>query len=495
MSDDGPQTTENEVSRLRARLQEAEETLRALRAGDVDAIVVNREEGASVYTLKSAVEPYQKFVEQMSEGAVTLSPDGIILFCNAAFARIMGIQREQLTGRNFSEFIVGKTTSGSTNILDMVESRFAIQLKTEVGSLADVHVSSTPLVLDDDLVHCLVVTDLSRQGLRLMHDAIVTASADAILSLNITGIIETWNPAATRLFGYSAADAIGRSFGILRPAKHPGELDKLLARVMNGELIHQEMTLQSNNGTIETLVSAAPLIFGRKIEGVAVIAKDISERKRHEDHIRALMREINHRSKNLLSVVQGIAARTAETSPRGEFLTNLSERLSSLAASQDLLVSKAWRGVALCDLVKAQLSGFIDMSGARIALCGPYLELKPSATQAIGMALHELATNAVKYGALSSEEGMITIEWGTTASADDGFWMKWIENGGPEVTPPASQGFGHNVIVKLVESSVHGRATVVYDKQGLRWELRAPIKDVIESEDDSTFPDSNPGAL
>jgi two-component sensor histidine kinase len=129
----------------------------------------------------------------------------------------------------------------------------------------------------------------------------------------------------------------------------------------------------------------------------------------------------------------------------------------------------------MSELVHAQLSHFNDWIGTRVLLDGPPINLSPGAAQGIGMALHELATNAVKYGALSNASGRVHINWGHDAAVKPGFSLQWREEGGPEVRPPNRNGFGNIVIGRMVEASVEGKVEIEYRKSGLYWKLTAPL--------------------
>ncbi len=199
---------------------------------------------------------------------------------------------------------------------------------------------------------------------------------------------------------------------------------------------------------------------------------DITERKRHEERIDLLMHGVNHRSKNMLSVVLAIARQTAAAEPV-DFVERFGERVQALALSQDLLIKNEWRGVELYQLVQSQLAHFRDLIGTRIELRGPSLLISASAAQTIGMALHELGTNAGKYGALSAAGGRVKIEWGLERS-DAGqayFSMSWRENCGHEILPPSKAGFGTTVLVSLAERSLDAKVELDFAIQGLSWKL------------------------
>ena len=218
-----------ELEHLRGRLAEAEDALRAIRTGEIDAIVVEGATGPVVYTLKNADTPYRLLVEQMREGALTVSAEGVILYANVAFARMVDLTAERLRGVDLMELIADAADRHLSRLFAGTgSSGHDVRLCTSRGQVRDVYMSSTPLTIDDTKVHCVIVTDLTRQELRRRHEAIINSSVDAIYSLSPDGTITTWNQAAERLYGYTPEEIIGRKVDVLFPAEPDSKLSSRL---------------------------------------------------------------------------------------------------------------------------------------------------------------------------------------------------------------------------------------------------------------------------
>jgi PAS domain S-box-containing protein len=207
---------------------------------------------------------------------------------------------------------------------------------------------------------------------------------------------------------------------------------------------------------------------------------DIHEHKMREEHIRILMTEVNHRSKNLLAVTQAIARQTVSSSATAaEFEQKFSGRLLGLAASQDLLTDQKWGGVRLEALVRSQTGRYSDIGVGRVAIAGPETLLNSTATQAIGMALHELATNAARHGALSNDAGHVEVHWRVE---DAELAVDWTERNGPAVREQPKRGFGSIVIEEMLAQRLNAVVRFSFDAGGIRWRLRVPLKNVAASE-------------
>jgi PAS domain S-box-containing protein len=242
-----------------------------------------------------------------------------------------------------------------------------------------------------------------------------------------------------------------------------------------------EFRIRRTNGTVIWLSISGVIEHaktGKPLRAYGIL-QDVTERKAHEEQIHLLMREVNHRAKNMLSVVGAVAHQTATKNPE-DFIERFSERIQALSASQDLLIRNEWKGIEIEDLIRAQLSHFDSLIDSRIAVHGPRLRLKAPSAQAIGLALHELATNAGKYGALSTNKGRVDIWWQAAATM---FTMSWTENEGPPVVAPTRRGFGSTVINTMAKQSVGGEVAIYYARSGLMWQLTCPAANALEPED------------
>jgi PAS domain S-box-containing protein len=293
-----------------------------------------------------------------------------------------------------------------------------------------------------------------------------------------TGRFLRANAAMCKFVGYSEAELLARTaYDISQPDEREREpLQRLMAG--KSDVLDMEMRyLHRDGGTVwaRTTVNVVRNGSGRALRNMAVIL-DITERKEREEKERLLMREINHRAKNMLSVVHAIAHQIATRNPE-DFIDRFSERIQALSANQDLLIRNEWKGVEIADLVHAQLAHFTDLIGPRIVLHGAKLRLNAASAQAIGLALHELTTNAGKYGALSTERGRVDISWGTDGGT---LAVNWIERDGPPVSVPERRGFGTVVTEAMTERSVNGVVDLDYPPSGLTWRLTCPATNVLE---------------
>jgi two-component sensor histidine kinase len=297
----------------------------------------------------------------------------------------------------------------------------------------------------------------------------------------------TWDKTMFDLYGMSPTADGFVEYGAYIACLHPDDAasqDAILQNTVSqcGASNREFRILRCDGGEVRHIraVEAARAGPDGKTEWVVGTNLDITEEKNRERHVQLLMGEINHRAKNLLAVVLSVANQTSGAD-HAEFLQKFSARVQSLAAGQDVLVENEWKGVQLDALVRAQLNHFKDLIGPRITIAGDPVQLSPAAVQTIGMAIHELTTNASKYGALSNEEGRIAIAWQKVPGPNpEHLVMNWTESNGPPVVLPEGSGFGSLVTGKIVELSLGGVVTSSFAPAGFSWRLDCPLEHVIE---------------
>ena len=304
--------------------------------------------------------------------------------------------------------------------------------------------------------------------------------------LSTDGVLLEANAPALAAGGLTRKDVVGRKLWDTdwwsKDTAVIGRLKDAVARAAEGEAVRFDVVLRMAGGRrMDVDFMLAPVLDADGTVTMLVPSGlDITDRKRALTRVEFLMGEVNHRSMNLLGVVLAIARQMARGGDPATFVSRLTDRIRGLAASQDLLVQSQWEGVDVADLIAAQLAHFKDLFGKQVLIDGPPARLTPVAAQGIGMALHELATNASKYGALSNAQGRVRISWHITEAKQPRFTMNWVEADGPRVTTTTRQGFGQKVIGPMVEAAVNGNTETNYSEGGFSWKLNAPVTDTLE---------------
>ncbi len=281
------------------------------------------------------------------------------------------------------------------------------------------------------------------------------------------------------IMGRAIEDILGRTDEEIFPPDSGATVIALKREVLaTGEPKRAEVALDEGPGLrwhdlhIEPLRNEAGHIVG-----LTCAAIDVTERKESEAHLRLLMRELTHRSKNLLAVIQAMARQTARHAGSIEgFLNQFGARLQALAASHDLLVRESWYGASLRELIESQLTAYSGSGEAQVAIDGPAVALKPEAAQNLGLALHELAINAAKFGALSVPSGRVSITW---ALGDHALALEWIEQFGPKVKPRRKKGFGSMVIEHNLARALDAQVALEFDPDGLRCHIVIPASQIL----------------
>jgi PAS domain S-box-containing protein len=288
------------------------------------------------------------------------------------------------------------------------------------------------------------------------------------------GIITSWNRGAERIFGYLAEEIIGKPVTTLIPPELHNEEPAILERIRRGERIehYQTIRIRKDQSRIDISLTISPVRdVGGKIIGASKIARDITEQKRSEAQIAILAREAEHRAKNLLTTVQATVHLTQADTLEG-FKRAIVGRIQALANVNSLFVQSRWKGAELRSLVTQELAPYCENEGTRVQIAGPDLLLEPSTAQTMAIILHELATNAAKFGALSTLEGHVQIEW--SRSLDQLLILRWIETDGPLVKPPTHYGFGTRVMENMIRGQLKGEMCFDWRPEGLACEVAIP---------------------
>lgn len=268
---------------------------------------------------------------------------------------------------------------------------------------------------------------------------------------------------------------LGRTDDKVMPADSAQTLMKLKSAALESPGV-KEAVISINEGThvsqylVKTVQNRN--LYG-KLTGTTTVSFDVTDLKRQEEQLRLVTREVNHRSRNLLSILSGLARRTADNATNmDDFLEKFSSRMQGLSRAHDLILQTEWSAVHLHRLIDKQLSCYRTAGDVAIQLTGPDVELTPKAVQVLSLAFNELATNSVKYGALSAEKGRVVIASELRRSNDQlRLMLSWSESGGPEVKKPERSGFGSFILDKLVASDMGAKVCLVYRPSGLLWHL------------------------
>jgi PAS domain S-box-containing protein len=312
---------------------------------------------------------------------------------------------------------------------------------------------------------------------RAWLSAIVESSEDAIIGKDTAGLIRSWNPAAERLFGYRAEEIVGRPIAALAPEDRLDELPGILARIERGERVeHFETVRRRKNGSLVPVsLTISPVRDGHgRIVGASKIARDVTEQRQARERQALLVAELNHRVKNTLATVQSIAYQTLRNcGTLAEFGSMFEARLLALSRAHSALSSANWGAISIKALIVSILEPFRDGQDA-FELEGEPICLPPNLVLALALAIHELATNAVKYGALTVPEGNVKISW-QSAHVVGGTQvdLEWREREGPTIQqPPRRHGFGSRLLERLVAHEVAGSSTLAFEPSGVRWHVR-----------------------
>jgi PAS domain S-box-containing protein len=377
-------------------------------------------------------------------------------------ARIRFATAEAAAGRVFREELSYWIADGTARVVD-----FAMHpIRDRAGKVA--FLNPTGIDITD---RKRIEADLRDSAQRLNFlGSIVESSDDAIVSKDLNGVITSWNRGAERIFGYTAEEAVGQPITIVIPFDRYDEERSILTRVRRGERIdHFETIRQRRHGSlINVALTVSPVRNADgKVVGASKIARDITEQKRSQEQISTLAREAEHRSKNLLANVQAVVNLSQAVSPE-ELKKAIEGRIRALANVHSLFVQTRWIGAELSAIATQELAPYAASDGDRVVIDGAQILLEPTTAQAVAVALHELATNAAKYGSLSVDGGKVVLKW--SQELDGQLKLRWTESGGPPVQAPTRKGFGGRIIQQMI-TQLKGTAHFDWQPEGLVCEI------------------------
>ncbi len=462
---------------LRRRLDEAEDTLRAIRDGEVDALVVRGAEEDEVFAL-GGQDNYRSFMEAMEIGAAALDQDERLIYANASLCALLGCSARDLQQAGIFEAVGGQTATAIRQLIRETDpSRRSRQVAMpRAGGFCHVEISVAPLTLGFGDGHALTFADVTErieaaaehEGDRI-GQAIMATSNEAVLVCNRDGIITQANAGVCQFHGGSVT---GRSFEDAFPFSFPLSTGlmtggDLVAVALSGTAVRGVAAVLTQDGADrDVMLSAGPLRQGGEtVFGCIVSMADVTQHRENERRQKLMMSELTHRVKNTLTLVMSIANRTLTgAKDLAEFRGAFGRRIEALAATHDLLANGVLNGLTLEELIGAELAPYVAITSDRVRLEGIDMRVNSDTAVALGLVLHELVTNAVKYGALSNDAGRISI----TAQRDGPLIaIEWQEDGGPPVVPPETTGFGQTLIARGLGQHSGRKTEVDYRPEGL----------------------------
>jgi len=436
--------------------------------------------------LRESEERVSAIISQSAAGIAQYDLDGCFSLVNRRFCEIVGYSESELLGMRMQDITYSDDQHDTARLFEtMLATGESFEIEQRYvrkdGSLVWV-TNSASGVRDSSAGRIRravsVVIDISErkraQEVERRLAAIIASSDDAILSTDLNMVITSWNLGAERLYGHSAEEAIGGSVMMVVPDDRREEEPAILAKIRAGQKVEPYETKRrcKNGRLVDVLLSVSPIYdtYGR-IVGASKIAHDISAKKEAERLQTVLVGELNHRVKNVLATVMAIARQTLGRSDVDRTsVETFDARLTSMARAHDLLIHGNWEQAELTAVVRQALSPYPK---EKFEIHGPTMQLAPRAVVSISLALHELATNAAKYGALSVPDGRVAIVWSLEGNGSDRLRLRWQEAGGPTVTPPTRKGFGSRLIESLLAAELNGEVQVSYEPSGLICEVRA----------------------
>lgn len=444
-----------------------------------------------------ALQSAQGALETMKrlEGVLASAMDAIItidgaqriVVFNPAAERMFGLTASEALGQPISNLVPERhRATHSDHIRRFIDTGDTNRQMGSLGAISGlrangeefpIEASISQVRVGDEQLGTVILRDITERRAaeaalvesRQRMEAIVESAMDALITIDEQHRILVFNPAAERMFNVVASDAIGTSIERFIPERfrsgHGGHIDRFKEMGATNRrmgALGAVSALRANGEEFPVEASISHVQVGGARLGT-VILRDITERRANEEARELLAREVDHRAKNALAVVQSVVSLTRAPTKEA-FIEAVRGRISSLGRAHSLLAQNAWQGGDLRQIVTDETAGY--GRAGQVAAQGPGVALKPSAVQPLSLLIHELATNAVKYGSLSVETGRVEIGW--TVRDDGELQLRWAEDGGPPVTQPGDSGFGSILIREVVTRQLGGDLEIDWPAHGMR---------------------------
>lgn len=441
---------------------------------------------------EAAMARLAAIVEASEDSITSKTLDGIVTSWNEGATRIFGHTAEEMIGEPIARIIPKDLEAAEADILARIGrgervARYETARTAKDGRRIDVMLQVSPLrdkagnvigacTIARDITERKAADDALRASEARLRDALDASGAGVWAWDGATGLI-TIDEAYRAMYGFAPDATV--DFETWEAHLHPDDREPVKQRteecLRGGSQWREEFrVLHPEHGT-RWIAGLGRVVRDAEggIRGMTGINIDITERKQAEETQRLLIDELNHRVKNTLVTVQAMAEQTLlKAKDPSHFVESFRGRLQALSRAHNLLTQRTWNGVDLEQLIREQLL----VGGSQILTCeGPKIELKPRVAVHLGLALHELGTNARKYGALKVPEGRLSVTWRLADhGTDHELELKWVESGGPVVNPPAGQGFGTLLIERGLKHSLGGEARTIFAPTGVICEMRVP---------------------
>lgn len=444
-----------------------------------------------------AIESMQRLegiVASAMDGIITVNDRQRIVLFNPAAERMFGLSATEALGQHISQFMPERyrqahaahihrfSSTGVTN--RQMGSLGAISGLRADGEEFPIEASISQAKVGDERLFTVILRDITARKAaedalvesRRRMEGIVESAMDALITVDERHRIMLFNPAAERMFGVAVADAIGSPLERFIPNRFRSGHAEHIRRFKVAGVTNRRMGalgavsgLRANGEEFPVEASISQVAIG-EMRIATVILRDITERKANEEARHLLAREVDHRAKNALAVVQAVVSLT-RAATKEEFIAAVRGRVASLGRAHSLLSQNRWEGGNLAQIAADETAAY--HRGGQVRIDGPSFILPPNAVQPVSLLIHELATNAVKHGALSTDAGQVDIRW--RLQPGGGLELQWSENGGPAVLAPASSGFGSILVKEVATRQLRGTLDVQWPTSGMKLVVNLPL--------------------